>query len=257
MSNIHPTAMVEEGALIHESVTIGPYAIIGKDVKIGKGTSIGPFTVIDGDTSIGENNKIFQSVSIGVVPQDLKFHGEATKTIIGNNNTLREFVTIHRGTEASGKTIIGDNNLFMVYSHAAHDCVIGNNCIFANSVALAGHVQIGNHVIVGGLSGVHQFCKVGDHVIIGACSTVVQDIIPYALAQGNHASIHGINLVGLKRRGFTNDQIKELRDANNILFRSNMRLSEALETLKEKYPNVEHIEKIIQFVNSSERGICR
>ncbi len=257
MSNIHKTATIEAGAQIHESVVIGPYAIIGKDVKIGKGTTVGPYTVIEGDTTIGENNRIFQSVSIGLVPQDLKFHGEAAVTIIGNNNTIREFVTIHRGTEASGKTVVGDNNLFMVYSHVAHDCVVGNNCVFANSVALAGHVQIGNYVIVGGISGVHQFSKIGDHVIIGSGSIVAQDIVPYALAEGNRTKLHGINIVGLKRRGFTDIQIKEIRDAHHILFRSNLRLAEAVKTLQEKYQSVKHIETIVEFINSSERGICR
>jgi len=257
MSNIHKTAIVEAGAQIHESVVIGPFAVIGKDVKIGKGTTVGPYTVIDGDTTIGENNRIFQSVSIGLVPQDLKFHGEPTVTIIGNNNTIREFVTIHRGTEASGKTIVGDNNLFMVYSHVAHDCIVGNNCVFANSVALAGHVQIGNFVIVGGLTGIHQFSKVGDQVIVGACSSVTQDVMPYALAQGNHAAIHGINIIGLKRRGFTDVQIKEIRDAHHIIFRSNLRLAEAVKVLQEKYPGVGHIENILNFINLSERGICR
>ncbi|MCX5773707.1 MAG: acyl-ACP--UDP-N-acetylglucosamine O-acyltransferase [Fusobacteria bacterium] len=257
MIKIHPTAIIELGAQIHNSVTIGPFAIIGKDVKIGKGTSIGPNTIIDGDTTIGENNRIFQSVSIGLVPQDLKFHGEKTVTIIGNNNTIREFVSIHRGTEASGKTVIGDNNLFMVYSHVAHDCIVGNNCVFANSVALAGHVEIGNFVIVGGLCGILQFSKVGDHVMVGSGSIVSQDIVPYALAEGNRTELHGINIVGLKRRGFTDRQIKEIRDAQYILFRSNSRLSDAVKLLQEKYPSVDHIQNIVNFINSSEKGICR
>ena len=255
--NIHTTAIIGEGAKIHKSVKIAPYAIIGENVTIGKGTTIGSHAVINGETIIGENNTIFHSVSIGVVPQDLKFNGEKTKTVIGNNNTIREFVTIHRGTEAALETKIGDNNLFMVYSHVAHDCIVGDNCILANSATLAGHVQLGDFVIVGGLTPVHQFVKIGSYAMIGGASAVNQDIVPFVIAEGNKAVTHGINIVGLRRKGFSREDMSNLKDAYKTIFRSGLKLVDATQSVKEEYPDDKNIEYLLDFISKSERGICR
>jgi len=255
--SIHPTAIVSQSAKIGENVKIGPYCIVGDKVKIGKGTELVAHVMIDGDTDIGKNNKIFPYASIGLEPQDLKYNNEDTKVVIGDNNKIRECVTIHRGTVHTGKTQIGTNNLLMAYSHVAHDCVIGDGCILANTATLAGHVELGDFVIVGGLTPVHQFVKIGNHAMIGGASAVNQDILPFMMAEGNKASIRGINAVGLKRRGFTDDEIGEIKDANKLIFRSNLTLANAIEELLVRYPDSKNIKYIIDFVNQSERGVCR
>lgn len=254
---IHPTAIVAEGANIEEGVIIGPYAIIGENVTIKKGSKIGAHSVIDGITIIGENNEIFPFVSIGLVPQDLKYKDEETRVVIGNNNKIREFVTIHKGTDARWETKIEDNNLLMAYVHVAHDCIVGNNCILANNATLAGHVTVEDNVIVGGLTPVHQFVKIGSHAIIGGASAVNQDILPFMMAEGNKTNIRGLNLVGLKRRGFSDENISNLKDAFKIIFRSNLMLEEAVRTLKEKYKEDKNIKHLLDFISKSERGLCR
>ncbi|MDX9796415.1 MAG: acyl-ACP--UDP-N-acetylglucosamine O-acyltransferase, partial [Arcobacteraceae bacterium] len=201
MSNIHKTAIIEDGAKIGENVTIGAYTIIGSQVTIGEGTSIGSHTVIEGKTTIGQNNQIFSHAALGTIPQDLKFAGEEVELIIGNNNKIREFTLFNPGTSGGGSiTRIGDNNLFMGYTHVAHDVIVGNNCVFANVATLAGHVEIGDFVVVGGLTPVHQFCKIGSHAMIAGGSVLTQDIPPFCLAEGNRAVLRGLNLNGLRRR---------------------------------------------------------
>jgi UDP-N-acetylglucosamine acyltransferase len=255
---IHPTAIIAPDVQLEEGVEIGPYAIIGPDVKIGKNTIIGPHTVIDNFTHIGEGCHIFQFCSIGAPPQDLKFGGEKTRVVIGNFNTIREFVTIHRATSADiGITIIGDHNLIMAYCHVAHNCKLGNRIIMSNSAELAGHVQIEDYAIVGPMTGVHQFCRIGAHCMIGGASAVVKDVPPYTLVQGNHAKLFGLNLIGLKRRDFSAKTIKALKDAYRIIFRSELLLEAALTKAQDEVEGCAEVHHFIQFIKESDRGVCR
>jgi len=256
--SIHPTAIISPGAIIEESVEIGPYSIVGSDVQIGKDTSIGPHVVIEGQTEIGNNCHIFQFSSIGAVPQDLKFRGEKCKVIIGNNNTIREFVTIHSSTSADiGMTCIGDNNLLMAYCHVAHNCKLGNNIVMANAANLAGHIHVEDYAIIGGLTGVHQFTRIGCHSIIGGASAVTQDIPPYVTVSGNRAKPYGLNLIGLKRRGFQEESIKALKKAYKIIYRSALLLSAALEKVKEEVDDLPEVRHFVEFIENAKRGICR
>lgn len=259
MKEIHTTAIIEDGAIIGKGVKIGPYCIIGKDVKIGDNTTIQSHVVIEGITEIGENNIIYSFVSIGKASQDLKYKGEPTKTIIGDNNQIREFVTIHRGTDDRWETKIGNNNLLMAYVHCAHDVIVGNNCILANNVTLAGHVVVEDYAIIGGLTPVHQFCRVGAYSMTGGASAINQDISPYMLADGNPISIRAINSIGLKRKGFTEEEISNIKKAHRILFRTGTPLREGLAQLKELYPNDEKIKKLVEFIEISmkNRGIAK
>lgn len=256
--NIHSTAIISPDAQLEEGVEIGPYVVIGSDVKIGKNTIIGPHTVIEDFTHIGEGCHIFQFCSIGAPPQDLKFGGEMTRVIIGNFNTIREFVTIHRATTADiGVTIIGDHNLIMAYVHVAHNCKLGNNIVMVNYAGLAGHIHIEDYAIIGGLTGIHQFCRIGAHCIIGGASAVVKDVPPYAMAQGNHAKLFGLNLIGLKRRDFSEKTIKALKDAYRIIFRSDLLLEAALKKAQDEVDDCPEVQHFIQFIKESERGVCR
>jgi UDP-N-acetylglucosamine acyltransferase len=255
---IHPTAIISPDAQLAEGVEVGPYSIIGDDVKIGKNTIIGPHTVIDNYTHIGEGCHIFQFCSIGAPPQDLKFGGEKTRVIIGNFNTIREFVTIHRATSADiGVTIIGDHNLIMAYVHVAHNCKLGNNIVMVNAAALAGHIQIEDHAIIGGLTGIHQFCRIGAHCIIGGASAVSKDVPPYTVAQGNHAKLFGLNLIGLKRRDFSEKTINAIKNAYRIIFRSDLLLEAALKKAQDEVEDCQEVRHFIQFIKESERGVCR
>ena len=255
---IHPTAIIASDAQLAEGVEVGPYSIIGADVKIGKNTIIGPHTVIDNYTHIGEGCNIFQFCSIGAPPQDLKFGGEKTRVIIGNFNTIREFVTIHRATSADiGVTIIGDHNLIMAYVHVAHNCKLGNNIVMVNAAALAGHIHIEDHAIIGGLTGIHQFCRIGAHCIIGGASAVSKDVPPYTVAQGNHAKLFGLNLIGLKRRDFSEQTIKALKDAYRIIFRSDLLLEAALKKAQDEVEDIPEVNHLIKFIKESTRGVCR
>ena len=256
--NIHPTAIISPEANLAEGVEIGPYAIIGTDVNIGKKTVIGPHAVIDAHSDIGEGCRIFQFASIGAIPQDLKFKGERNRVIIGNNNTIREFVTINRGTAADiGATIIGNNNLIMAYCHIAHNCKLGNNIIMVNGANLAGHIHVEDYAIIGGLTGVHQFTRIGSHCIIGGMSAVAKDIPPFVMASGNRAKLYGLNLIGLKRRGFKEETIKALKVAYKIIFRSSLLLKPAIEKVKNDVDNLPEIKQFIEFIENSERGISR
>ncbi|HPQ43050.1 MAG TPA: acyl-ACP--UDP-N-acetylglucosamine O-acyltransferase [Syntrophales bacterium] len=256
--NIHPTAIISPGATIEDNVEIGPYSVIGSKVRIGRGTVIGPHAVIEGCTEIGDNCRIFQFASIGADPQDLKFDGEESKVIIGKNNTIREFVTIHSSTSADiGMTCIGDNNLLMAYCHVAHNCLLGNNIVMANAANLAGHIHIEDFAMIGGLSGIHQFSRIGRHSIIGGASAVTQDVPPYVTVSGNRAKPHGLNLIGLKRRGFSEETIAALKKAYKIVYRSSLLLAVALEKVKTEVDDLPEVRHFIDFIGNSKRGICR
>lgn len=255
---IHPTAIVAPDAQLAEGVEIGPYSIIGSDVVIGKNTVIGPHTVIDDYTRIGEGCRIFQFCSIGAPPQDLKFGGEKTRVVIGNFNTIREFVTIHRSTSADiGVTILGDHNLIMAYCHVAHNCKLGNHIIMSNVATLAGHIHVEDYAIISGLSGVHQFTRIGAHSFIGGASGVARDVPPYTLANGNHAKLFGLNLIGLQRRNFSDETIKALKDAYKIVFRSDLLLEAALEKAQKEVADLPEVRHFLTFIKNSERGVCR
>jgi UDP-N-acetylglucosamine acyltransferase len=256
--NIHSTAIISPDAQLEEGVEIGPYVVIGSDVKIGKNTIIGPHTVIDNFTHIGEECHIFQFCSIGAPPQDLKFGGEKTRVVIGNFNTIREFVTIHRATSADiGVTVIGDHNLLMAYVHVAHNCKLGNRIVMANVATLAGHVHVEDYAIIGGLTAIHQFSSIGAHCIIGGASAVAKDVPPYTMASGNHAKLFGLNLVGLRRRNFSEKTIKAIKDAYRIIFRSHLLLEAALKKAQDEVEDCPEVHHFIQFIKESKRGVCR
>ncbi|HEY0094792.1 MAG TPA: acyl-ACP--UDP-N-acetylglucosamine O-acyltransferase [Archangium sp.] len=258
MAQVHPTAVVHPGARLHETVEVGPYTVIGERVTIGEGTRVGPHVVIDGRTTIGARNRIFPFASVGGAPQDLKYAGEDTQLIIGDGNTLRESTTLNIGTAGGGGvTRVGNNNLFMAYSHVAHDCVVGNGCVIANSVALAGHVVLEDAVILGGLSAVHQFTRLGKHAFIAGGSMVVMDVAPYCTAQGDRAELAGLNVVGLQRHGFSEEQIGRIKEAYKILFRSKLQLAEALAQLKAEMGGQSEIDYLVDFVSQSKRGLTR
>ncbi len=255
---IHPTAMISSKAEIGTDVTIGPYAIISDDVTIGDRTIIGPHAVVDPYVEIGSDCRVFQFASVGAVPQSLKFKGELTWTKIGNRCIIREFVTINRGTaEAGGITQIGDDCLLMAYAHIAHDCILGNRVVMANNATLAGHVTIGDFATVGGLTAVHQFVRIGEHAFVGGKTVVVKDITPYVLASGDRATLHGLNLVGLKRHEFSPEVLKQLKKAYRIIFRIGLTLNEAIERASAEVEPIAEVKTFIGFIKSSERGITR
>jgi len=255
---IHPTAIISSDAVIEKDVEIGPYSIIGTDVQIGKGTIVGPHVVIEGPTKIGDNCHIFQFASIGAPPQDLKFEGERCEVVIGNNNIIREFVTIHRATAADiAMTRIGDNNLLMAYCHVAHNCKLGNNIVMANSANLAGHIHVEDYAIIGGLSGVHQFTRIGCHSMISGASAVTQDVPPYVTVAGSRARPYGLNLIGLKRRGFSEKTVEQLKRAYRIIFRSSLILSAASKKIREEIKDSPEVDHFVEFIEKSERGVCR
>jgi len=254
ISNIHPTAIIEEGATIGKNVTIGPFVTISSKATIGDGTVIDAHTVIAGKTTIGKNNHIFSFAAIGTDPQDLKYNGEEVELIIGDNNKIREFTLLNPGTKGGGSvTKIGNNNLLMGYVHLGHDVIMGDNCILANAVNIAGHVIIGNHVVIGGVTPVHQFVKIGDHVMIGGASAVSQDIPPYCLAEGNRATLKGLNLIGLRRR-VSRDEINALKVVYKALFESGQPLQETAEKLLRE-ENSQNIINLLEFITTSTRGI--
>ena len=258
MSLIHPQAIVDPSARLADDVAVGPWTLIGPDVEIGPGTIIESHVVIKGPTRIGSNNRIFQFATVGEDCQDKKYAGELTRLEIGDNNIIREGVTIHRGTvQDEGITRVGSDNLLMAYVHVAHDCNVGNHIVLANNAALAGHVHVGDHTILGGFTAVHQFCKIGAHVMCGAGTVVLQDIPSYTLATGNPAKPHGINSEGLKRRGFSAESIRLIKQAYKAIYRQNLTLSEALERVRELAKLDPAIEPVIQSLKASSRGIIR
>ena len=256
---IHPTAIVDPKAEIAEGVEIGPYSVIENDVVIREGTKIGPHVVIREGTRIGKECHIFQFSSIGEAPQAFAYKGEKTYLLIGDQNIIRESVTLHRGTVPGGKkTIIGDNNYFMAYSHVAHDCHIGNHVVMANGATLGGHILVEDHAVIGGLAAVHQFCRIGTLAFISGVTGVVQDIPPYVLASGSRAQLFGLNTVGLKRQRFSEETLKALKKSYRTIFRSGLTLEKAIKQLSEdsisRVPEVQHL---LQFIQDSKRGISR
>jgi len=253
---IHPQAIVSPKARLSDGVKVGPGTVIADTVSIGEGTEIGAFCVIEGNTTIGKNCRIFTGAVIGSIPQDLKYKGEKSFLQIGDNNIIREYTTLNVGTGEAGKTIIGNNNLIMAYSHIAHDCCVGNDCIIANAGTLAGHVTIEDKAIIGGLVAIHQFSRVGKLSIIGGCSKVVQDIPPFSTCDGHPTKVYGLNIVGLRRAGVSSEQIANLRRAFKILFNAGLAMSHAIENVRKELPDTPEISYLIEFIRNSQRGIC-
>lgn len=255
---IHPTAIIYPGAQLGVGVSVGPYSIVGEHAEIGDNTWIGPHVVISGHTRIGTDNRIFQFSSIGGIPQDKKYAGEPTRLEIGNRNTIREFCTFNLGTaQDEGVTRIGDDNWLMAYVHIAHDCQVGNQTIFANNAQIAGHVHVDDWAILGGFTGVHQFCRVGAHVMTAASTLILGDVPPYVMAAGNSATPYGINVEGLKRRGFSPEALMTLKRAYRTLYKSGLTLEEARTKLGEEAKDHPEIQPILDFLAVSKRGIIR
>lgn len=255
---IHETAIIDDSAVIAADVEIGPYTIVGPEVEIGANTVIGPHVVINGPTTIGTDNRIFQFASIGEDPQDLKYHGEKSRLVIGDRNTIRECVTMHRGTEEDKNvTEIGNDNLFMAYVHVAHDCVIGNHIILANNATLAGHVVVEDYAILGGFTAVHQFTRLGSYCFTGFATALDRDVLPYFTVAGNRARARGINKEGLVRKGYRPETIRALQDTYKILVKSKGTMKEKLERVTELAAVHAEVQRIIDFLGESERGWTR
>ena len=255
---IHPTAIIEAGVDLADDITVGPYSFIGAGVKIGSGTTIGSHVVIKGPTSIGKENRIYQFCSIGEDPQDKKYASEITRLEIGDRNTIREFATMHRGTKQDQSiTKIGNDNLFMAYTHVAHDCVIGNNVIMANGASLAGHVQLHSHAILGGFTLVHQFTKIGQYSFAAMGSAITQDIPPYVMVGGKPTRPHGINSVGMERNGITAEDIRLIRKAYKMIYKMNLRLEDAIDQMEDLAGDSKELSVMVNFLRSVSRGILR
>lgn len=258
MSRIHQTALIDRQAEIASDVEIGPYSVIGAGVRIGQRTRVASHVVIEGRTSVGQGNTIYQFATIGSRPQDLKYRGEASELIIGNHNTIREYVSLNPGTAGGGMvTRVGDHNLLMMHCHIAHDCLIGSHNIIANGATLGGHVMVQDYVIVGGLVGIHQFARIGSGAILGAGSMVSKDVPPFCNATGDRARLRGLNLEGLKRRGFTTTAIDALKKAYRIIFQSKLKTKDALEKVRREVLPTAEIDILLAFIAQSQRGICR
>jgi UDP-N-acetylglucosamine acyltransferase len=259
MPGIHPTAIVSEQATLAEDVEVGAYALVGAGVSVGAGTVVGPFTRIEGPTAVGQRNQFYGHASIGGPPQDLKFHGERTELKIGDDNVVREFVTINRGTiGGGGLTSVGSHNFFMAYSHVAHDCHVGSHTVFANCATLAGHVEVGDFATIGAFSAVHQFCRVGEHAFVGGGTMCTQDVLPYAktVSPRDNGSF-GINTIGLERKGVPKESIDALQRAYRILVRSHLKLDEALHKIESELGTVREARYLVDFVRASKRGFIR
>jgi len=255
---IDARAIVSGEAELAADVSVGPFSIIGPQVQIGPRTVVGPHVVINGPTTLGADNRIFQFASIGDAPQDKKYQGEPTRLQIGDRNVFRESCTMNRGTaHGQGVTRIGSDNLFMAYAHVAHDCVVGSHTVFANCAALGGHVEIGDWAILGGLTAVHQFTKIGAHAFLGGGAIVTRDVPPYVMVAGNPAVPHAVNSEGLKRRGFTEEQIRHIRDAYRIVYRSDLKLAEALARLAPQADGRPEIRAFVDFIHASTRSLAR
>jgi UDP-N-acetylglucosamine acyltransferase len=255
---VHPTALVDAGAQLADDVDVGAYSIVGADVRIGAGTRIGPHAVVTGRTTIGARNRIFQFASVGEIPQDRKYGGEPTTTTLGDDNVVREFVSIHAGTaQDRGTTTIGNGNLFLAYTHVAHDCVVGNYTTFSNNAQIAGHVTIGDFVVLGAYAGVHQFCRVGAHAMLAAGAIVLQDVPPFVTAAGYPAKPAGTNNEGLRRRGFSASDIATVRRAYRTLYRAGLSLEEARDALAKAALDAPLLAPLVAFLSESGRGIVR
>lgn len=254
---IHETAVISPTARIAKDVEIGPYSVIGPNVEIGEGTVIGPHVVIHGWTSIGKNCRIFQFASVGEEPQDLKFKGEKSYTFIGDRTTIREGATVHRATGAECETRIGNDCLLMALTHVAHNCVIGNHVIMSNLASIAGHAIVEDRAVIGGMAGVHQFVKIGRNAMVGGMTRLVQDVVPYTIVAGHHAKVKGLNNVGLSRAGVPLEVRHKIKKAYKILYRSNLRLTEAISVIEQEVDSCEEVEHFLRFLRNAERGICR
>jgi UDP-N-acetylglucosamine acyltransferase len=253
---IHPTAIIEKGASIADDAEIGPYCVIGGKAAVGAGTKLISHVAVEGRTKIGSSCTIHPFVSLGGPPQDITYKGEETTCLVGNNNVVREYVTINRGTKSSGTTSVGDNNFIMAYSHIAHDCVVGSNVIMANCATLGGHVHVADFAILSGVCAIHQFCKVGKYAFVSGLTGVPKDVPPFVIVAGNRATLYGLNVVGLERHGFSKEDIATLKKAYRILFRSSLSLQASLEAIEEQLQG-EHVQELVAFIRSSQRGICR
>ena len=255
---IHPTAIIGHQVVIAESASIGPFCVIGNNVRIGENTELRASVQVDDNTTIGSDNVIHSFSCLGFPPQDVKYHGEPTTTVIGNNNIIRENTTIHRGTVTGRQeTVVGSNNFFMAYTHIAHDCIVGDNNVFVNAATLGGHVHVGNHVYIGAYSGIHQFCRIGNHAFIGGYSVITQDALPFVKTVGNRAKTYDINTMGLERKGMKPEVITALKKAYRILLRRKLQLAEALKEMKREFPDIPDVIYFADFIENSERGICR
>jgi UDP-N-acetylglucosamine acyltransferase len=255
MEQIHPTALVSDKAKIGKQITIGPYAVIEDDVKIGEDCEIGPHSILYNGARVGNRVRIYQSVSVANIPQDLKYAGEPSLFIIGDNTVVREFATLHRGTVETGKSQVGKNCLLMTYSHIPHDCTVGDNCIIANAVQIGGHVKIGDWVIIGGSAAVHQFVIIGEHSMIAGHSRVTQDVPPYTLTAHEPLRYAGLNLVGLRRRGFKNEDIEILKETYSFLYDKSLNISQARSKIEEKFSENKYVKIVLNFLDKSTRGI--
>lgn len=258
MARIHPTALVAPGAQLADDVEIGPYAIVGENVTIGAGTIVGPHVVIEGVTTIGERNRFHSGCAIGCDPQDKKYRAEPTRLVIGNGNTFFQHVTIATGTtQDQGITRVGDDNWVMAYAHIAHDCVVGSHIILANGATLAGHVEVGDHVILGGLSAVHQFCVIGAHAMAGGGAMINQDVPPFVMCEGNRAVARGLNTEGMKRRGFSAEQISAVKQVYKTLYKAGLSYDEACSNIAEQAKTEPVLQMFVEFFGRSKRGIVR
>jgi UDP-N-acetylglucosamine acyltransferase len=254
---IHPTAIVASSAELREGVTVGPYAMVGEEVVLGAGTSVGAYASVQGPSQLGAGNRIFPHAVIGFEPQDIKYRGERTRLVIGARNIFREFSTIHRGTSATGETVIGDDNYFLAYTHVAHDCRIGSRCIFSNNSSLGGHIEVGDGVVLSAFVGGHQFTRIGSYAFVGAFTPIRQDVLPFCKTDGHVAKTYGLNKIGLERHGFSQERIAILNRAYRILVRSKLNTKQALERLEAELPDQPDVAYLVGFIKASERGFHR
>jgi UDP-N-acetylglucosamine acyltransferase len=255
---VHPTAIVEKGAQLGKGVQIGPFCVVGSKAVLHDWVRLDSHVTVQGRTTIGERSAIYQFATIGVIPQDLKFRNEDTELVIGAENSIRQYVNISIGTEGGGgRTVIGKRNLLMVYVHVAHDCVIGDNCVFANAVSLAGHVTVKDHAFLGGYAAVHQFVKVGELAMLGGGSMVVQDVPPFVMVQGDRAAPIGLNIVGLKRAGFSTEEVKDIKAMYRLLYSENLTVEDCLSRIERDVSDSRWRKMFVQFIKASERGVCR
>ncbi len=253
---VHASAVVSPEAELDDGVEVGPYAVIGEGVSLGEGTTVGPHASLAGPATFGENNRIFAHAALGYEPQDVRYRGEKTRLVVGSGNIFREFVTVHRGTVTGrGETVIGDGNYFMAYSHIAHDCRVGSKCVFANCASLAGHVEVGDHVNIGAFAAFHQFARIGNHAFIGGYTVGRQDILPFCKTDGRaEAKTYGLNTIGLKRNGFSDERIEALQKAYRFLVKSKLNTSQALERIEAELAGEPDVEYFVQFIRESKRG---
>jgi UDP-N-acetylglucosamine acyltransferase len=256
-TKIHPTALVDSRAEIGAGTVVGPYCVIAANVVLGPDCWLQHHVTLSGPTLAGARNKFYAYCSIGQQTQDLKYRGEPTYLEIGDENTVREFVTINRSTADSGKTRVGNRGNFLAYSHIGHDCVVGDNVVFSNNGTLAGHVQVGDNAVIGGLTAVHQFCRIGRFAITGGCSKIVQDVPPFMIADGNPAKVRGINLIGLERKAFPPENLKPIKEAFRLIYRSKLNTRQAIEAIHQELSPTEEVRQIVEFIETSERGIIR